>query len=51
MAQKLYKFRATSFEEAYSKMHSRLGEDATVIRTAQIREGGVLGFLEKILLN
>lgn len=45
MNETLHKFRATTFDEAYRQMVKALGQDAIVVNTAEIVEGGVLGFL------
>jgi flagellar biosynthesis protein FlhF len=47
MAQKLLKFRADSLDEAYAMMRKQLGKDAVVLRTAQVTEGGLFGYLGK----
>ncbi len=43
MAQKFHKFKAATLDEAYRDMRQSLGEEAVVVRTAQVTEGGVLG--------
>ncbi|MBN2308590.1 MAG: flagellar biosynthesis protein FlhF [Candidatus Hydrogenedentes bacterium] len=45
MAQQFHRFRAASFDEAYQQMRQALGDQAVVLRTAQVTEGGLLGFL------
>ena len=45
MAQKLHKFQAPSLDEAYLKMREQLGDDAVVVRTSQVRQPGLLGFI------
>ncbi len=45
MGQKLYKFRADTLDEAYRRMQRRLGDDAVVLDTTEITEGGILGIL------
>ena len=43
MGQTFHKFRAETFDEAYQKMVRALGDDALVINTAEVTEGGILG--------
>lgn len=43
MKQKFYKFTASTLEEAYRAMREKLGEDAIVVRTASVTQGGILG--------
>jgi len=43
MGQTFHKFRAETFDEAYQKMVRALGDDALVINTAEVTEGGLLG--------
>jgi len=43
MGQTFHKFRADTFDEAYQKMVRALGDDALVISTAEVTEGGILG--------
>lgn len=43
MGQKFYKFRAETLEEAYRAMREKLGQEAIVIRTTNVTEGGILG--------
>ena len=43
MGQTFHKFRAATFDEAYQKMVRALGDDALVINTAEVTEGGILG--------
>jgi len=42
---RFHKFRAPTLDEAYRRMREALGEDAVMLRAAQVREGGVLGLL------
>jgi flagellar biosynthesis protein FlhF len=51
MAQELHRFRAASLDEAYRLMRHQLGADAVVLRTAQVREGGILGFLGRTMVE
>jgi flagellar biosynthesis protein FlhF len=51
MTQQFHRFRGPSFDEAYEKMRAMLGRNAVVVRTAQVREGGILGFLGKRLIE
>jgi flagellar biosynthesis protein FlhF len=44
MAQTFHKFRAATFDEAYRMVLRTLGEDAVVINSAEVSEGGFLGF-------
>ncbi len=43
MGQTFHKFRADTFDEAYQKMVRALGDDALVINTTEVTEGGILG--------
>ena len=43
MQQKFYKFKAETLEAAYRAMRDKLGEDAIVVRTTNVTEGGFLG--------
>lgn len=45
MGKGLYKVRADSLDDAYTKMRQLYGKDAVVLRTAQVKEGGVFGFM------
>jgi len=45
MSQTFHKFRAETFDAAYRKMVQTLGENAVVVNTTEITEGGVLGFM------
>lgn len=47
MAQKFHKFRGTTLEQAYAKMRKALGDDAVVLRTSTVRDGGLLGFFTR----
>lgn len=47
MAQKLYKIKAASLEEAYDRMRAKFGADAIVLNTRQAVEGGILGLFGK----
>ncbi len=51
MQQEFHHFRAESLDEAYSLMRSRLGDEGVVVRTSQVREGGMFGFLGKRLVE
>lgn len=44
MQQKLQKFRGDTLDEAYRNMRTALGNDAVVLSTNEVIEGGVLGF-------
>lgn len=43
MEQKFYKFTAATLDDAYQAMRTKLGDDAIVIRTTSVTEGGILG--------
>lgn len=45
MAQTFHTFKAQTLEQAYRAMRQKLGDEAIVVRTATVTEGGVLGFL------
>lgn len=45
MAQTLHRFKAESLDQAYRAMRRKLGDDAVVLRTTTVTEGGILGFL------
>lgn len=47
MEQKFHTFRAPTLDEAYREMRKQLGDDAVVVRTGPVREGGLLGFLRR----
>ncbi|HEO72237.1 MAG TPA: flagellar biosynthesis protein FlhF, partial [Candidatus Hydrogenedentes bacterium] len=47
MGHKLYRFRATTLNEALRCMRAKLGPDAVVVNTSEVREGGFLGFLSE----
>ena len=51
MGQKFHKFRAPSLDAAYRAMRTRLGKDAVVVRTTQIKEGGFGGFLGRKMVE
>lgn len=44
MRQELQKIRGRTLEEAYRKMRQQYGEDAVVLSTAQVTEGGIRGW-------
>ncbi len=45
MRQRLYKFKAETFNEAYRRMRNKLGAGAVVLNTNEVVEGGIFGFL------
>jgi len=45
MAQRVYKFRAATLDEAYREVRKRLGEDAVVKKTTEVPMKGLLGML------
>lgn len=47
MAQKLFKVKAATLEEAYERMRRQFGDDAIVLNTRQTVEGGVFGLFGK----
>jgi len=46
-----HKFRAPTFEEALRQVRSVLGNSAVVLRTTQVKEGGIFGFLGQPLIE
>ncbi|MCC6698977.1 MAG: flagellar biosynthesis protein FlhF [Candidatus Hydrogenedentes bacterium] len=51
MAQEFHRFKAESLDEAYNLMRERLGDEAIVVRTAQIKDGGIFGFMGKPMIE
>ena len=51
MRQTFRKFRAATFEEAYTKMVDAMGEQALVMNTAEIKEAGLRGLLGKTAIE
>ena len=51
MAQKFHKVRGQKLEQAYQEMRRRFGDEAIVISTQQITEGGLLGFFGQRLVE
>jgi flagellar biosynthesis protein FlhF len=51
MGQEFHRFKAPSLDEAYHLMRARLGADAIVVRTTQVKEGGLLGLFGKRLVE
>jgi len=51
MGQRFQRFRAASLDEAYRQMRQTLGEDALVVRTTQVREGGIMGLFSRKLVE
>lgn len=47
MIQRFHTFRAETLDEAYRAMRAKLGDDALVVRTATVTEGGIFGFLAR----
>ncbi len=45
------RFRAPTFEEALRQMRAVLGESAVVVRTTQVREGGLFGWFGEPLVE
>lgn len=43
MSQQLQRFRGDTLDEAYQKMRQALGDQAIVLRTTSVSEGGILG--------
>lgn len=43
MQQKFYKFKAETLEAAYRAMREKLGDEAIVVRTTSVTEGGIFG--------
>ena len=51
MTQKFYKFKAETLDDALNAMRKRLGNDAIVVRTATVIEGGILGVFGRKLVE
>ena len=51
MTQKFYKFKAETLDDALKAMRKRLGNDAVVVRTATVVEGGILGVFGRKLVE
>ena len=51
MAQEFHRFKAKSLDEAYNLMREQLGEDAVVVRTTQVKDGGIFGFMGRRLIE
>ncbi|HRK34055.1 MAG TPA: flagellar biosynthesis protein FlhF [Candidatus Hydrogenedentes bacterium] len=51
MGQEFHRFRGASLDEAYQRMRQQLGSDAVVLRTTQVREAGLFGFLGKKVIE
>ena len=51
MAQTLHRFKAESLDQAYRAMRRKLGDDAVVLRTTTVTEGGILGFLGRKMIE
>lgn len=51
MGQEFHRFRGASLNEAYHRMRERLGNDAVVLRTTQVRENGLLGLLGRKVIE
>lgn len=51
MEQRSHKFKAESFDAAYRQMVEALGKDAIVVNTAEVTEGGILGFLGQRMIE
>jgi flagellar biosynthesis protein FlhF len=51
MQQGLRKFRAPTYYEAYQQVRRSLGNDAVILRSAEVKEGGVFGFLGKRMVE
>ncbi|MFO7975287.1 MAG: flagellar biosynthesis protein FlhF [Candidatus Hydrogenedentota bacterium] len=49
--QGFHKFRAPTFEEALRQVRSVLGDSAVVLRTTQVKEGGIFGFFGEPLIE
>ncbi len=45
MSQRFHTIRAENLDEAYETLRREYSEDAVVLRTARIKEGGLLGFM------
>ncbi|MCC6486371.1 MAG: flagellar biosynthesis protein FlhF [Candidatus Hydrogenedentes bacterium] len=51
MAQEFHRFKAESLDEAYNLMREKLGDDAIVVRTAQVKDGGIFGFMGRPMVE
>lgn len=51
MEQTLHTYRGATLDEAYQAMRRDLGPAATVVRTAQVREGGLWGLFARTVIE
>ncbi len=51
MAQRFHTFRAPTLDAAYAQMRRALGGDAVIVRTTQVREGGLWGLLGRSVVE
>lgn len=51
MGQRFYKVKARTLDEAYAKLRKQFGDDAVVLGTHQVTEGGVLGLFAKRMVE
>lgn len=51
MAQKLYKIKANTLEEAYQRMRRKFGDDAIILNTRQAIEGGIFGIFGRRIVE
>ena len=51
MAQEFHRFKAESLDDAYNLMRERLGDEAIVVRTAQVKDGGIFGFMGRPMIE
>lgn len=47
MLQKFHKFKSETLDQAYRAMRQKLGDDAIVVRTATVKEGGFMGLFTR----
>ncbi len=51
MGQRFFKVKARTLDEAYAKLRKQFGDDAVVLGTHQVTEGGVLGLFAKRMVE
>lgn len=51
MAQRFYKVRGVTLEEAYRKMREKYGAEAVVVSTQQVTEGGLFGLFGRSMVE
>ncbi len=51
MEQRFHKVRGRTLEEAYRRLRQQFGADAVVLRTAEVNEGGILGYFGRRMVE